>query len=88
MSLFDEEALRSLVRKLVHEEVASLQQPEEIMSKAEVAKLLGYTTRTVGNLMAREGLPYERRGHTVVFRRTKVLEWHRNNGRKPLARSA
>lgn len=88
MTILDKEALRSLVRQMVHEEVASLQPPDEIMSKAEVAQLLGYTTRTIGNLMAREGLPFERRGHTtVVFRRSKVLEWHRKHGRKPLVRS-
>lgn len=86
--ILDEQALKNLIRETIREELAAQRPPDEIMSKTEVAELLGCTTRTIGNYMAREGLPYEHRGNLVVFRRSKVLEWHLRNGRKPLSRSA
>ncbi|RJQ26239.1 MAG: DNA-binding protein [Peptococcaceae bacterium] len=47
---------------------------EEILTKAELAKLLKVTQRTIDRLRT-EGLPCFKVGNAVRFNRKKVLKW-------------
>jgi len=48
--------------------------PENFISKAEVAKRLNRSLKTVNNWMKRGILPYYKLGHRVSFRWSEVLE--------------
>lgn len=68
--------LHDLIRDAVRDALDS-QRPAEWLSKAQVAELIGVTTRSVSTYVERDGLPSHRRGGTLRFRRDEVNAWMR-----------
>ena len=75
--------LAKLVRKAVREELSErgYAAQDELLSKAQLAKLFGVTVRTITTWMAREGLPHSKgHGGHIVFQRAQVVQWSKDNG--------
>ncbi len=85
--MIDESKLEELVLRCIRK-VLDERAVGELMTKAEVAELLGCTERTVTNYMARNGLPFERRHGRPAFRREDVAAWHIEHGPLHRLRSA
>ena len=65
------------VRAAVRDEVEKLVEPR-FLTAADVAEMLQVCTKTVANLVKREGLPVARQlGRELRFERDRVVEWMR-----------
>lgn len=81
--MIDEQRLRTLIKDCIREVLDERQMivDADVLTKDQVARVLGVTIRSVTTYMRREGMPHEIRGGRPVFRREKVLGWWRDRGR-------
>lgn len=71
------------VRAAVRDEVTQLCEPR-FLTAADVAAMLQVCTKTVANLVKKEGLPSARAlGRELRFERDRVVEWMRARGNGP-----
>jgi excisionase family DNA binding protein len=72
-----EQLVEHRVRAAVRDEVERLCEPR-FLTIAEVAEMLRLSTKTVTNLVRKEGLPVARQlGRELRFERDRVVEWMR-----------
>jgi excisionase family DNA binding protein len=78
-----EQLLEQRVRSAIRDEVERLCEPR-FLTIAEVAEMLRLSTKTVTNLVRKEGLPVARQlGRELRFERDRVVEWMRARGTGP-----
>lgn len=76
-----EQLVADRVRESVREEVAQLVEPR-FLTVADVAEMLQVCTKTVANLVRKEGLPVARQlGRELRFDRDQVVGWMRERVR-------
>lgn len=81
--------LEDVVRRVVREELARTPTlAEEFLDAEEVAKLLRVRTRTVPQLVRRDGLPCRRAGRRLLFRREEVIRWLDERAARPGAHAS
>ena len=81
--LLDEQKLCDLIKRCIREVLDERQMvvDADIMTKDEIAKLLGVCTRSITTYMKREGMPHTYRNGHPVFKRAEVLPWWRERGK-------
>ena len=76
-----EQLVETRVRAAVRDEVTKLVEPR-FLTVADVAEMLQVCTKTVGNLVRKDGLPVARQlGREQRFDRDQVVEWMRERVR-------
>ncbi|WP_394847477.1 helix-turn-helix domain-containing protein [Pendulispora brunnea] len=69
------DALRSLVREAVREELKTNASDDDVLDLEDVARLLKISTKTVVKYINKRGLPATRFGQNWRFRRDNVRSW-------------
>jgi excisionase family DNA binding protein len=68
--------LRDLIREVVRSEIVGKHDADgEWLTKEQVAELLGYRPRYIGELVRRRGLPCHPIGRKLRFKRSEVRAW-------------
>ena len=67
--------LEQLVRKAVREAMGAPANDAEFIETADVAKLLGVSTKSVSKYVRSEGLPAVKAGAHYRFKRADVVAW-------------
>jgi len=81
--LIDEAKLEDLMCRALRKVLDERQMvvSADALSKDQVAKLLGLSTRTITTYINREGMPHTYRLGRLEFQRDEVLAWWRGRGR-------
>ena len=77
MTTLTDEDLRSLIREAVDKSIEKLPGGghSEFMRVDQVAEMIGVTKSGIYSLVARKRIPYIKRGHYIIFKRSEIIKW-------------